>query len=116
MKKAKKNRKAITQARADQELAPLAEFVGTNHGALKFIAERLTILTGQRQYPSSVMQWLRPENPRRSEPRFGIGLMMMDVWAEILAGKWERAGLPAPKPALKIGKKTSLHGAENIGS
>lgn len=114
--KKKKNRKAITQARADRELAPLAEFVGEHHGALKLVAERITVLTGVRQYPSSVMQWLRPDNPRRAEPRFGIGLMLLDIWGEIQAGTWSAHGLTVPKPDRKIGKKTSLHGADNIGS
>ena len=105
----------LTKRRAGEALRPLIEYVQNNTGASQQIAAHLTRLTGTKQYRQNVEEWLHADQDRRTEPRFGMGLLLMDLW-ELGALKDNGDGTkkPAGKPKrkkqapLKSRKKSAL--------
>jgi len=72
-------------------LAPLASYCERNPGTYTKIAEHLSRRTGKRMYAANVNNWLKAHWQDRAEPRFGLGLMLLDLWKSIEAGNWPKS-------------------------
>lgn len=97
-----------TQEWSDRELQPLADYVRRNRGSMAEVCRRLSNLSGVKQHPGNIRQWLFPDYCRRVEPRFGVGLMLLAIWrsiqAEDGAGR-ARAAKMAKNPSKSAPKK-----------
>lgn len=77
-----------TAKAVDAELKWLRKYVSENHGAIPGIVARLTKMAGKKQYAANVWSWLTTDETKQSEPRFGIGIMLVRIQNDIKSGKW----------------------------
>lgn len=76
----------LTKKFADEALQPLIEYAKENPGTITKLAARLSELTGATQYRQNIGEWLHPDPAKRIEPRFGMGLLLLDVYRTELNG------------------------------
>jgi hypothetical protein len=74
-----------------QDMATKAKSLGGRKGRAgggkKWLAERLSELTGEHVRRERVEEWLHPDPDRRIQPRLGIGLEMKRVWSDEIKGR-----------------------------
>lgn len=68
---------------ADRELSPLIKFAEKNPGTITKVTARLEKLMGSKVHRQLVEKWLHPDPAKRTQPRFGVGLLLMKVRDEI---------------------------------
>ena len=95
----------ITKTLVAESLAPLIQFAQANPGTLTRLAVRLKELTGENQYRQNIGEWLHPDPAKRIEPRFGMGLLLVQVWEAELS-KESGNGAAAAGPSEVDGKPT----------
>ena len=95
-----------TQEWSDRELQPLADYVRRNRGSMAEVCRRLSNLSGVKQHPGNIRQWLFPDYCRRVEPRFGVGLMLLAIWRDLDAKEAKTAEKPNKKASKKVQKNS----------
>jgi hypothetical protein len=71
----------LTKELASEALAPLIRHAQQNPGTVTKLATRLMEETGTKQYRQNVGDWLHADPELRIEPRFGMGLLLLRLWA-----------------------------------
>lgn len=96
----------VTKTLAAEAVRELADYVANAKFGLAAVTKQLTKLTGRRQYPSNVAQWLARDPENRMEPRFGVGLLLLRIQDDLRAGKWPIPEVNGAKDKLqKVVKK-----------
>jgi hypothetical protein len=85
--------KKTTEQLASEALQHVINVCQKKKGAHTEIANRLTALTGVRQYRQNVDGWLHPDPKLRVEPRLGMGLAILLVTADYWAPFTVRGGV-----------------------
>lgn len=67
-----------TSKRANKALLGVVTYCATNAGSYGEAVKWLTKRTGRTQFIQNVHQWLHPDPAKRVEPRFGMGLLLLD--------------------------------------
>lgn len=83
------------EALADKALAPLIKHAEKNPGTIARVTERLTKLMKTKVHRQLVEKWLCPDQAKRTQPRFGMGLLLVKVGNEIITPKEKVANDPA---------------------
>ncbi len=83
--KTKKPKTHITPSEREmQALTPLINHVRENRGASNTVLTLLNERTGEEIIRSQLARWLDPDPAKRSSPRLGIGLALLEVAGEVL--------------------------------
>jgi len=64
-------------------------------------------MTGRRQYPGNIRQWLFPDYCQRAEPRLGVGLMLLEIYRKMSGVPEADVALRSPKSSKKPRKTAS---------
>ena len=78
-----KNVKQTSGEASATALEPLIAFAEANRGTYAKISQVLTARIGETQHRQNVRSWLHTDPAKRVEPRFGIGLMLLEIGAEL---------------------------------
>lgn len=73
------------EAASAAALKPLIDFATKNRGTIITLADILSKRTGQTIFRQSVEKWLHPKIKKRMEPKLGIGLLLIEEGAKLIA-------------------------------
>ena len=71
---------------ADNALDFLIAYAESNRGTITALTERLNRRTGQKIYRQQVESWLAPDPAQRTEPKLGVGLLLIHEGALLIFG------------------------------
>ncbi len=74
--------KTSTEQRAWRALKPLIDHC-RERGNMKDVVSRFNRLVSDPRTRSAIDRWLRQDEDKRTEPQFGAGLVLLEVWEEI---------------------------------
>lgn len=69
-------------AKANKELGPLIDYVKGRRGAVGEVLAKLKQKTGKEWRRENVMRWLHASAKRRTQPLFGVGLILVEIGQE----------------------------------
>jgi hypothetical protein len=73
---------------------PLVKHAMAHRGSIKALAARLTRRTGKTVHRQMVEGWLNPDPDKRTEPLFGMGLVILDEGNALMKAD-RKVNLPA---------------------
>jgi hypothetical protein len=92
----------LTKQLASEALEPLIRHAQKNPGTVTKLATRIMEETGTKQYRQNVGDWLHADPELRIEPRFGMGLLLLRLWAtELRDGVAAKKRRKQPKKSRK---------------
>jgi hypothetical protein len=68
-------------------LDPLAKWCQRTQGGMALVLRELNRRTGEPQFRSNLQLWLHEDPAKRTQPRLGLGLALLEIWADIKARK-----------------------------
>lgn len=78
-------RDKFTTKLAGERLMPLIKYVADNRGSTAEVQRRLKLKSGKQWNRENVQRWLHPEAKKRTQPLFGVGLLLVEIGQELLA-------------------------------
>lgn len=70
---------------ANEKLEPLIRYVHGRRGAITEVVRRLSARTKKQWRRENAERWLHPDAKKRTQPLFGVGLLLMEIGQELLA-------------------------------
>lgn len=61
---------------SEQQLASIRAWAHSNHGTIRKIADRLSLITGRAVMRQTVGRWLHKNKTKRQQPSYGFGLLL----------------------------------------
>lgn len=68
---------------ANQKLEPLIRLVHGRRGLVGEVQARLTRRTRKQWRYENLSRWLHPDPARRTQPLFGVGLLLVEIGEEL---------------------------------
>lgn len=69
---------------ANEKLQPLINYVHGRRGSTAEVLKRLCVKTRKKFNRENVGRWLHPEAKKRTQPLFGVGLLLVEIGQELL--------------------------------
>jgi hypothetical protein len=74
-----KKKKDLSKEISDKRLDPLAKYCENKRGAIAELTRRVNAMNGRPVARQHLEQWLKPKRSDRVQPRFGMGLILVEV-------------------------------------
>jgi hypothetical protein len=72
-----------SKTKSDQALQALRTWVHAGRGRLAVVLNLLEARTGKQFHRNNVSRWLHPNEADREQPRLGVGLVLIEIQAEL---------------------------------